>query len=83
VGLRLGCINHALMTAECMLNSGVRFVGWFANQVDPTMLAAAENLATLQAWLPAPCLGEIPYLEKPTAETVAACLDDRILAHVQ
>ncbi|MCU7861151.1 MAG: dethiobiotin synthase, partial [Candidatus Thiodiazotropha sp. (ex Lucinoma kastoroae)] len=62
VGLRLGCINHALMTAECMLNSGVRFVGWVANQIDPTMQAVAENLATLQAWLPAPCLGVNPYL---------------------
>ncbi|MCU7848625.1 MAG: hypothetical protein KZQ89_11590 [Candidatus Thiodiazotropha sp. (ex Lucinoma kastoroae)] len=47
------------------------------------MQAVAENLATLQAWLPAPCLGEIPYLEKPTPETVAACLDDQLLAHIQ
>ncbi|MCU7879305.1 MAG: dethiobiotin synthase [Candidatus Thiodiazotropha sp. (ex Lucinoma aequizonata)] len=83
VGLHLGCINHALMTAECMLNSGVRFVGWVANQIDPTMQAVAENLATLQVWLTAPCLGVIPYLEKPTPETVAACLDDQLLAHIQ
>ncbi|MEL0587070.1 MAG: dethiobiotin synthase [Candidatus Thiodiazotropha sp. (ex. Lucinoma kazani)] len=83
VGLRLGCINHALMTAECMLNSGVRFVGWVANRVDPTMQAAAENLATLQAWLPAPCLGEIPYLEKPTPETVAESLDGLALGSIQ
>ncbi|MCU7906329.1 MAG: dethiobiotin synthase [Candidatus Thiodiazotropha sp. (ex Epidulcina cf. delphinae)] len=78
VGLRLGCINHALMTAECMLNAGVRLVGWIANQVDPQMLAPAENISTLRGWLPVPCLGEIPHLQQPTAETVASYLDGSI-----
>lgn len=75
VGMRLGCLNHALMTAECMLNAGVVFAGWVANQVDPEMAAREENLAVLRAWLPAPCLGEIPYLAAPDSETVAGYLN--------
>ncbi|MES9850516.1 MAG: dethiobiotin synthase [Candidatus Thiodiazotropha sp. L084R] len=74
VGMRLGSLNHALMTAECMLNAGVTFAGWVANLVDPEMSAIDENLATLRAWLPAPCLGEIPYLSHPEPATVASYL---------
>ncbi|MEW8625204.1 MAG: dethiobiotin synthase [Candidatus Thiodiazotropha sp.] len=76
VGMRLGCLNHALMTAECMLNAGVSFAGWVANQVDPEMSAREENLATLRTWLPAPCLGEIPYLTEASPEQVAEYLSD-------
>ncbi|MCG8488382.1 MAG: dethiobiotin synthase [Chromatiales bacterium] len=76
VGMRLGCLNHALMTAECMLNAGVSFAGWVANQVDPEMSAREENLATLRTWLPAPCLGEIPYLTEASPERVAEYLSD-------
>ncbi|MEW8369952.1 MAG: dethiobiotin synthase [Candidatus Thiodiazotropha sp.] len=83
VGIRLGCINHALMTAECMLNSGVRFEGWVANLIDPDMLAMDDNILTLQAWLPAPCLGEIPYLEAPTPERIAGYLDGPLLGAIQ
>ncbi|MEW8505956.1 MAG: dethiobiotin synthase [Candidatus Thiodiazotropha sp.] len=83
VGIRLGCINHALMTAECMLNSGVRFEGWVANLVDPGMRAVDENIMTLQAWLPAPCLGEIPYLEPATPEQIAGYLDGPLLSAIQ
>jgi dethiobiotin synthetase len=79
VGMRLGCLNHALMTAECMLNSGARFAGWVANIVDPQMHALKENIHTLQAWLPAPCLGEVPYLESPSAEQIASYLDGAVL----
>jgi dethiobiotin synthetase len=78
VGMRLGCLNHALMTAECMLNAGVTFAGWIANQVEPEMSAREENLATLKAWLPAPCLGEIPYLTDLHPEAVAEHLIDAI-----
>jgi dethiobiotin synthetase len=83
VGIRLGCINHALMTAECMLNSGVRFEGWVANRVDPEMQAAEDNILTLQAWLPAPCLGEVPYLESPTPDLIASYLDGPLLDAIQ
>ncbi|MEW8030022.1 MAG: dethiobiotin synthase [Candidatus Thiodiazotropha sp.] len=83
VGMRLGCLNHALMTAECMLHSGVQFKGWIANLVDPQMQALDDNIITLQSWLPAPCLGEVPYLESPTADRIAEYLDGPLLGAIQ
>ncbi|MET0027317.1 MAG: dethiobiotin synthase [Candidatus Thiodiazotropha sp.] len=74
VGMRLGCINHALLSAESLLHAGVNFAGWVANRIDPQMQAYEENLATLRSWLPAPCLGEVPYLDHPDPEQVASCL---------
>ena len=61
VGMRLGCLNHALLTAEAIIKDGLRLVGWVANTIDPTMAAFDENLATLKQILPAPCLGVLPY----------------------
>ena len=75
VGLRLGCINHALLSAESILGSGVPLAGWVANCVDPAMLAPEENLACLRRLMPAPLLGRVPYLPVPTPESVAAALD--------
>ncbi|MES9945785.1 MAG: dethiobiotin synthase [Candidatus Thiodiazotropha sp.] len=83
VGVRLGCLNHALMTAECILNSGVQLKGWVANLVDPEMHAVDDNILTLQSWLPAPCLGEVPYLEAPSPEQVATYLDGPLLDAIQ
>jgi dethiobiotin synthetase len=61
VGMRLGCLNHALLTAEAIIKDGLRLVGWVANTIDPIMAAFDENLATLKQILPAPCLGVLPY----------------------
>jgi dethiobiotin synthetase len=83
VGIRLGCLNHALMTAECILNSGVQLKGWVANLVDPEMQAIEDNIITLQSWLPAPCLGEVPYLESLSPEQVASYLDGALLDEIQ
>jgi dethiobiotin synthetase len=83
VGMRLGCLNHALMTAECILNSGVQLKGWVANLVDPEMQAIEDNINTLRSWLPAPCLGEVPFLEAPTADRVAGYLDGQLLHAIQ
>ncbi len=74
VGLRLGCLNHALLTAEAIVRDGLRLAGWVANQVDPTMVSVEENIETLKFRLPAPCLGVVPWLEDPAVERVAACL---------
>lgn len=63
VGLRLGCINHALLTAEAIAADGLRLAGWVANQVDPQMDRQQHNLETLKAMLPAPCLGVVPRVE--------------------
>ncbi len=61
VGMRLGCINHALLTAEAIQARGLQLAGWVANHIDPGMSRFAENLATLQSLLPAPLLGVVPH----------------------
>lgn len=71
VGVKLGCINHALLTAQAIINDGLELAGWVANIVDPNCARLSENLATLQQHMPAPCLAEVPYLERISAETVA------------
>jgi len=63
VGVKLGCINHALLTAEAISNAGLPLAGWIANDVEPPGRRHQEYLATLQQRLPAPMLGEIPWLE--------------------
>lgn len=73
VGLRLGCLNHALLTAEAIVADGCRLVGWIGNQIDPQMAAIEENIATLRELLPAPCLGILPYGMAP--EQASALLD--------
>jgi dethiobiotin synthetase len=62
VGLRLGCINHALLTAEAIARSGLALAGWIGNRIDENFARAAENIATLARRLPAPCLGIVPTL---------------------
>ncbi|MGB5488188.1 MAG: dethiobiotin synthase [Lysobacterales bacterium] len=61
VGMRLGCINHALLTAAQIKRDGLPLKGWIANHVDPDMLAQSENLATLQALMPCQLLGILPW----------------------
>ena len=73
VGLRLGCINHALLTAEAIRSRGLTLAAWVANTVDPDQPHVADNLASLQAALKAPCLGHLPRLSDPLA--APACLD--------
>jgi dethiobiotin synthetase len=71
VGLRLGCLNHALLTAESVERRGLTLAGWVANAADPAMEAARENVAALAQRLPAPLLGEIPLLSSPEPEAAA------------
>ena len=75
VGVRLGCINHALLTAEAIARDGLALAGWVANSVDPDMACRAENIATIRGYLRAPCLGEVPFLTGPEPETIADHLD--------
>jgi dethiobiotin synthetase len=75
VGLRLGCINHALLTAEAIRADGLRLAGWVANQLDPDMPHLAENVATLDAMLHAPRIGCIPWRPGMDARAAAAHLD--------
>jgi dethiobiotin synthetase len=73
VGLRLGCLNHALLSARAIATDGCRLVGWVGNLIDPEMAAVDENLATLRQLLPAPCLGVLPHGVPPY--TAASKLD--------
>ena len=61
VGLRLGCLNHALLTAEAIAARGLRLAGWVANRIDPQMAAIDDNIATLVRRLPAPLWAEVPH----------------------
>lgn len=62
VGVKLGCINHAMLTAQAIQASGLRLAGWIANDIQPPGKRHTEYLATLKQRLPAPMLGEIPWL---------------------
>ncbi len=75
VGVRLGCINHALLTAEAIERDGLRLAGWVANIVDPATSRLDENLATLAERLPAPCLGRVSHLSEASPAEVARYLD--------
>lgn len=75
VAMRLGCINHALLTAEAIRRDGLHLAGWVANQPGPAMTCHEENLQTLRALLGAPLLGEIPRLAPWDARTAAQYLD--------
>ncbi len=79
VGLRLGCINQALLTAEAVAARGLRLAAWVANTVDPAMGYMAGNIEAIAARIDAPLLGHVPYLEQPTAAAAAACLNLTLL----
>jgi dethiobiotin synthetase len=74
VGLRLGCLNHALLTAESITARGLQLAGWIANHIDPGMAEPAANVQWLHARLDAPCLGVVPALQPPDARAAAAHL---------
>ena len=88
VGLRLGCLNHALLTAEAIRRAGLPLFGWIANPIDPQMLAMPENIATLTQRLGAVPLAQLPWSRdraviaaamRPTAARVSAlCRDDSL-----
>lgn len=61
VGIRLGCINHALLTAQAIHNDGARLAGWVANVVDSEMAFMEENIAAIESRIGAPCIARIPH----------------------
>ena len=65
VGIRLGCLSHAMLTAEAIRARGLKLAGWIANRIDPEMLLATENIVTLQDAIDAPMLGELPWQVAP------------------
>jgi dethiobiotin synthetase len=82
VGIKLGCINHAMLTAQAIQRSGLPLAGWIANDVVPPGRRHQEYLATLKRLLPAPCLGEIPWLaEGAEHASTGQYLDLSLLPH--
>ena len=75
VGLRLGCLNHALLTAEAIAARGLTLAGWVANRIDPDMLRAEDNIAALRERLGAPLLGSVPSIAGSDPAAAASFLD--------
>lgn len=74
IGLRLGCLNHALLTTEAIQRDGLSLAGWVANGIDPNMDSVEENLTALRRYIPAPCLGVVPALGEVSVERAAGYL---------
>lgn len=79
VGLRLGCINHARLTAEAITARGCQLLGWIGSQVDAQMQQVDENIAALKHYLPAQCLGIVPFMENRDAPAIAANICQKAL----
>ena len=71
VGMRLGCLNHALLTAESIERRGLHLRGWVANTIDPQVERLKENISSLQSRLGAPCLGYFSFEPQASLETLA------------
>ncbi|MCI2261656.1 dethiobiotin synthase [Xanthomonas indica] len=74
VGLRLGCLNHARLSAAAIAADGLQCIGWIGNEIDPAMERIDDNMAMLRTRLPMPCWGRLPYRPQPQAEQLAAQL---------
>lgn len=74
VGMRLGCINHALLSAEAIRKRSLACLGWVANQIDPQMPRLHENMATLDDLLDLPRLGFVEHMTSADARTAASRL---------
>jgi dethiobiotin synthetase len=79
VGLRLGCINHALLTLEAIQQDGIQLAGWVVSQIDPDFKYSNDSIAYLRNTIPAPLLAHIPFLSPIDLDSVAACFDIRLL----
>ena len=75
VGVRLGCISHSLLTVEAVIARNLVLAGWVANEVDPDMEYADENIEALALRIPAPLLGRIPFLDNPTPAGASAFIE--------
>lgn len=75
VGVKLGCINHAVLTAQAIQAAGLSLVGWIANEVQPAGTYQHEYLAALKRMIEAPCLGIIPYIEDQSTASLGQYLD--------
>lgn len=77
VGLKLGCLNHAQLSARAIIDDGCELLGWIGNRIDPVMQRPEENIDTLRRLLPVPCLGVVAHGASPgqAAAQVASAVD--------
>lgn len=75
VGIKLGCINHAILAAEAIINDGLLLLGWVANRINPGLAHYAEIMDVLRNKIPAPQLGELPYLPRPEQRDLSGYID--------
>ncbi|WJD48416.1 MULTISPECIES: dethiobiotin synthase [unclassified Enterobacter] len=90
VGIQEGCINHALLTAQAIASDGLPLIGWVANRINPGLAHYAEIINVLSRKIPAPLIGELPYLPRAEQRELAQYIDlltfnrtlaaDRVLA---
>jgi dethiobiotin synthetase len=80
VGVRLGCINHAMLSERAIVADGCELSGWIGNRIDPDMLRVDENIATLRDRLSAPCLGILPFAVDNDARRMGAHLSAAVTA---
>lgn len=80
VGLRLGCLNHALLSARAIAADGAHLAGWIASHVDPAMERVDDNIAMLRARMPAPCWGVLPHAPDADPRAMAGHLRIPMLA---
>ncbi|CEE89945.1 putative dethiobiotin synthetase with nucleotide triphosphate hydrolase domain [Xenorhabdus nematophila str. Anatoliense] len=76
VGIQAGCVNHAILTVQSIMNDGVPLIGWIANRINPGLAHYAKTLDRLRCHIPAPQLGEIPYLLRPEERDLSCYLDN-------
>lgn len=79
VGVRLGCLNHALLTIQAIQSAGLPLAGWVANCVDPSAHMINENIDSLMQRIAAPCLGVLPYLDYPYSDSIAHYFNTELL----
>ena len=79
VGLRLGCLNHALLTRDAIHQDGLDLLGWVANKMDPDMSHIQENIHALVERMDAPLLGVVPHMQHCDHNAIAGCMDVGVL----
>ncbi|MCW2480779.1 dethiobiotin synthase [Candidatus Symbiopectobacterium sp. NZEC135] len=75
VGIKLGCISHALLTAQAIINDGLPLLGWVANRINPGLANYADIITALRKKIPAPQLGELPYLPRAEQRDLSGYID--------
>ena len=83
VAIKLGCINHALLTIESIKNSGANLSGWVANIIDEEVECIDENIASLKARIAAPILGVIPFSYSHNAKTVSYVFSENVIVDLK